>query len=157
MLSAFDRRVLSMRVRQVTGRNRRKSNGPHIAVIANCQTFGVAYAMDMLLPGATVDPIQILLGNRTTPEFLAKVLRDYDYVFGLKYISTHLRYGDHTTLERLMPSIRWFPLFHFPAYHPDFLFLQGRARLAPYLACSTSRNRPFSPPPFAWVCHKSRR
>ncbi|MDH7793962.1 MULTISPECIES: WcbI family polysaccharide biosynthesis putative acetyltransferase [unclassified Beijerinckia] len=124
MLSAFDRNVLSKRVRQVTGRNRRKSNGPHIAVIANCQTFGVAYAMDMLLPGATVDPIQILLGNRTTPELLAKVLRDYDYVFGLKYISTHLRFGDHTTLERLMPSIRWFPLFHFPAYHPDFLFLQ---------------------------------
>ena len=122
MLSKYDRRVLRMRVRQLTTR---RPSGPRIAVVANCQSFGIAYAMDMLVEGATVEPIQILLNNRTTPRLLAKVLSDYDYVFGLRYISNHLRGGDSFAFDHLLPHASWFPVFFFGGFHPDFLHLQA--------------------------------
>jgi len=122
MLSEYDRRVLKMRLRQIAGR---RPSGPRIAVVANCQTFGIAYAMDLLVEGATVEPIQILLGNRTTPDLLARVLRDYDHVFALRHISNHLKGADSLALERLLPHTHWFPLFYFGGFHPDFIHLQA--------------------------------
>jgi hypothetical protein len=122
MFSEYDRRVLKMRLRQLFGRRPSGPRvGPRIAVVANCQTFGIAYAMDMLVEGATVEPIQILLDNRTTPDLLARVLCDYDYVFGLRHISGQLRGSDSVALERLLPQTHWFPLFYFGGFHPDFL------------------------------------
>ena len=32
-----------------------RNTGPRIAVVGNCQSFGVAYAMKVLDPSATVD------------------------------------------------------------------------------------------------------
>lgn len=130
MFSEYDRRVLKMRLRHLT--NRRPS-GPRIAVVANCQTFGIAYAIDMLVAGATVEPIQILLGNRTTPDLLARVLRDYDHVFGLRHISNHLKGNDSLALERLLPRAHWFPLFYFGGFHPDFINLQAEAAPRPIM------------------------
>jgi hypothetical protein len=135
MFSEYDRRVLKMRLRQLSGQRPSgpRIAGPRIAVVANCQTFGIAYAMDMLVEGATVEPIQILLDNRTTPDLLAKVLSDYDYVFGLRHISNHLKGNDSLALERLLPRAHWFPLFYFGGFHPDFIHLQAEAAPRPIM------------------------
>ena len=73
MLTQVDRQILKSwrqyaiepRIAKFTGRVMRNI-GPRIAIIGNCQSFGVAYAMKVLDPSATVDHFSMIARARST-------------------------------------------------------------------------------------------
>jgi len=76
------------------------SNRARIAVIGNCQSYGVAYAMKLLDPSATVDHFSAIGKSFGTIEFFAKTLGNYDYVFSHEFPPGHLKNGASTNCAR---------------------------------------------------------
>jgi hypothetical protein len=105
-----------------------RKNGPRIAVIGNCQSFGVAYAMQLLDPSASVDRFAVHMKAHVDVERLAKTLSRYDYVFSHEFQSGLLRRGDSDDLRRLLPNATFFPCLWFAAYHPDHIHLLDATR-----------------------------
>ena len=84
MLSEIDHQLLHVWVRRLLGREK---GAPRIAVVGNCQSFGIAYGMKLLIPHAHVDRFTIVRKGVTTLDMLAKTLAGYDHVFSLEFLA----------------------------------------------------------------------
>ncbi len=104
--------------------NGRTSNGgPRIAVIGNCQSFGVAYAMKLLDPTAQVDHYSAVAKAFSSIDLLARTLATYDYVFSQDFPSHIVRGGDSQELLRRVSGATLFPTVSFAPFHPDLVYL----------------------------------
>lgn len=112
------------RIAKFTGR-RIRATGPRIAVLGNCQAFGVAYAMKVMDPSATVHHYSAIGSSRfANLDLLAKTLDTYDYVFSHDFLSGHLRGpGDSVELRRRVPKVTRLPAITFAAFHPDLIYI----------------------------------
>ena len=108
-------------------------SGPRIAVVGNCQSFGVAYSMKVLDPSATVDHFSVIGRPKVSIGVLARTLQTYDYVFSHPFPAGHVRGGDIEDLRRDVKNLRLFPAIVFAGFHPDLVYLQDAAREAPVL------------------------
>ena len=63
------------RLAACTGRKLRAS-GPRIAVVGNCQSFGVAYAMKLLDPTATVHHFSVVAKARANSRYFLQDIGD---------------------------------------------------------------------------------
>jgi len=131
MFSQIDKQILKTwrqyaiepRLAKLTGRELRNT-GPRIAVIGNCQAFGIAYAMKLLDPSATVDHFSAIGRSRANMNLLVKTLDTYDYVFSHDFLAGHVRDGDSEELRRRLPKTVLFPAVTFAAFHPDLIYIQ---------------------------------
>ncbi len=112
------------RIAKVTGREIR-TTGPRIAVVGNCQAFGVAYAMKVMDPSATVHHFSAIGRSRfANMDLLVRTLETYDYVFSHEFLSGHLRGpGDSGELRRRLPKVTRLPAVTFAAFHPDLIYI----------------------------------
>ncbi|HEY8138873.1 MAG TPA: WcbI family polysaccharide biosynthesis putative acetyltransferase [Methylocystis sp.] len=98
-------------------------SGPRIAVVGNCQSYGVAYAMKLLDPSATVDHFSAIGKSHATIKLFAKTLESYDYVFSHEFPPGHLKNGGINELRGLFSGLILFPAITFQAFHPDLIYL----------------------------------
>lgn len=132
MLSQIDKQILKSwvqyaiepRIAKVTGRQLRRT-GPRIAVVGNCQAFGVAYAMKVMDPSATVHHYAAIGHARVADMgLLVKTLDTYDYVFSHEFLHGHLRGpGDSQELRARLPKVTRLPAVTYAAFHPDLVYL----------------------------------
>jgi hypothetical protein len=131
MFSELDKQIarswyrysIEPRLAKLTGKSPRKS-GPRIAVVGNCQSFGVAYAMKALDPNACVDLYWAIAKSRADVKLLAKTLATYDYVFSHEFPAGCVRGGGSKELKDLLDKVILFPVVTFAAFHPDLIYLQ---------------------------------
>jgi hypothetical protein len=109
-------------------RRTKARTGPRIAVLGNCQSFGVAYAMKVLDPSATVDHFTVIGRVRANLSTLAKTLQTYDHVFSHLFPKGHVKGGDVHDLSEMVEGLRLFPAIVFAGFHPDLIYLQDPAR-----------------------------
>lgn len=102
--------------------------GPRIAVIGNCQAFGLAYAMKLLDPTARVSHFSAIAKTLADMRLLAKTLATYDYVFCHEFLHGHVRGGDSAELGRLLDKVIMIPSITFSAFHPDLVYLLDETR-----------------------------
>lgn len=132
MLSQVDKQILKSwvqyaiepRIAKVTGRQLRQT-GPRIAVVGNCQAFGIAYAMKVMDPSATVHHYAAIGRARVADMgLLVKTLDTYDYVFSHDFLHGHLRGpGDSQELRARLPKVNRLPAVTYAAFHPDLVYL----------------------------------
>lgn len=136
MFSQIDKQIIRSwrqyaiepRLAKLTGRVLRNT-GPRIAVIGNCQTFGVAYAMKVMDPSATVDHFSAIARGRASISLFAKTLATYDYVFSHDFLEGHVRGGGSAELCKLLPKTLIFPAITFAAFHPDLVYIHDLERM----------------------------
>ncbi|WP_424361318.1 WcbI family polysaccharide biosynthesis putative acetyltransferase [Methylocystis parvus] len=137
MFSQIDKQILKSwrqyavepRLARLTGRILRNT-GPRIAVLGNCQAFGLAYAMKVMDPSATVDHFSAIGRSRVaTMDMLVKTLDTYDYVFTHDFLEGHLRGGGDSEelLRRLPGKATKTPAVTFAAFHPDLIYIQDKS------------------------------
>lgn len=137
MFSQIDKQILKSwrqyavepRLAKLTGRTLRNT-GPRIAVLGNCQAFGLAYAMKVMDPSATVDHFSAIGRSRVaTMDMLVKTLDTYDYVFTHDFLEGHLRGGGDSEelLRRLPGKATKTPAVTFAAFHPDLIYIQDKS------------------------------
>ncbi|MEA2832224.1 MAG: hypothetical protein QOG66_426 [Methylobacteriaceae bacterium] len=125
LLSLLDRRVIATLLSRSF---RRPGYGPRIAVVANCQSFGLAYAMKLLNLDATVHRFPIIYKSWTDGRTLARTLKLYDYVFFQPFGPGYVRGGSgHPVLEELRDAIQ-LPTLTFTGFHPDQVFIYDRVK-----------------------------
>lgn len=142
MLSRIDRQIVASwyryliepRLAEIVGRVLR-TTGPRIAVVGNCQSFGVACAMKSFDPTATVDQFSVIGRTRADMALLARTLSTYDYVFSHDFPEGHVRGGDSAALRERLDDITFFPAVGFAAFHPDLVYVfdgtRGQAVMGP--------------------------
>lgn len=131
MFSQIDKQILKSwrqyaiepRLARLTGRTLRNT-GPRFAVVGNCQAFGVAYAMKVMDPTATVDHFAAIGRSRATIDLLVKTLDTYDYVFSHDFLDGHVKGGDSAELRRRLPKVVPMPHITFAGFHPDLVYIQ---------------------------------
>jgi hypothetical protein len=129
LISQIDKQILRARAATLLGprlarwRGGPKEAGPRIAVIGNCQSFGVAYAMKLLDPTARVDHYSAVAKALADIDLLAGTLADYDYVFTQDFPSHIVRGGDSQELLRRISNATLFPTVSFAAFQPDLVYL----------------------------------
>ncbi|QGM96435.1 WcbI family polysaccharide biosynthesis putative acetyltransferase [Methylocystis parvus] len=136
MFSQIDKQILKSwrqyavepRLAKLTGRTLRNT-GPRIAVLGNCQAFGLAYAMKVMDPSATVDHFSAIGRSRVANmDMLVATLATYDYVFTHDFLEGHLRGGgDSEELIRRLPKTVKTPAVTFAAFHPDLIYIQDKS------------------------------
>jgi hypothetical protein len=99
-------------------------NGPHIAVIGNCQVSGIGASLRRLRPDSQVDIWHIGVHPDETKEQTRERLRRYDFVF------SHLGKdcGDILALSKLrdiVPQVFHLPTVVFRGFQPDCVYLLG--------------------------------
>jgi hypothetical protein len=116
------------RLARLTGRVLRNT-GPRIAVLGNCQAFGLAYAMKVMDPSATVDHFSAVGRSRVANmDMLVKTLDTYDYIFTHDFLAGHVRgEGDSEELLRRLPKATKTPAVTFAAFHPDLIYIQDKS------------------------------
>ncbi len=120
MLSELDRQLYHFWRRRFQGRD---AGSPRIAVVGNCQSFGVAYAMKTLNPAARVDRFTIIRKGLATVDMLARALATYDHVFSIHFPKGYLRDGGFEQLRERLPNVRLLPSLVFSGYHPDLVYI----------------------------------
>lgn len=137
MISQIDKEIIRSwcgyaiepRLTRLLGRPKRGS-GPRIAVVGNCQSYGVAYGMKLLEPEATVDRFSMIRRSLASLEVLARTLETYDYVFSHDFVAGHMRSGGGSEeLARLLPRTKLFPAISFAAFHPDLVLIHDPSRM----------------------------
>jgi hypothetical protein len=135
MLSQIDKQIvrswrqylIEPQLAKLTGRKLRNT-GPRIAVVGNCQSFGVAYSMKLMDPSATVDHFSAIGRSKAAFSLFAKTLSTYDYVFSHEFLHGHVKGGDSGELLRRVSQARLFPAVSFAAFHPDLIYLMDATR-----------------------------
>jgi hypothetical protein len=102
--------------------------GPRIAVIGNCQAFGIAYAMKLLDPTAHVSHFSAIGKTLADVDLLAKTLATYDYVFSHEFPAGSVRGGGSDELCARLDKVIMFPAITFAAFHPDLVYLLDETR-----------------------------
>jgi hypothetical protein len=127
MLSEIDRQLLHVWRRRLLGKDR---GAPRIAVVGNCQSFGIAYGMKLLNPSAHIDHFTIVRKGVADLKLLARTLSTYDHAFSLEFQPGFVRGGGWEELRALMPDIAPIPSIVFAGFHPDTVYAldptQGR-------------------------------
>jgi hypothetical protein len=128
IFKSWRQRAVEPRLAKLTGRALRNT-GPRIAVVGNCQAFGLAYAMKVMDPSATVDHFSAIGRSRFADmDLFAKTLDTYDHVFTHDFLSGHLRgAGDSEELRRRLPQVASAPAITFAAFHPDLIYIQDKS------------------------------
>jgi hypothetical protein len=124
-LSNLDRRVLATLKDAAVGRQKRDLR---IAVLGNCQSFDVAYAMQLLNVRATVHHYPIQTKAKITGNMLVRALRTYDRVFLQDFGEGLVRGGSSDLLCGELANAIRYPSLLFGAYHPDAIFIHDRSR-----------------------------
>ncbi len=122
LLSNLDRQVLSVLKDGALGRPK---PGPRLAVLGNCQSFDVAYAMKLLDPAATVHHYPIQGKAKISGKMLVRALRDYDHVFLQDFGDGFVRGASSAVLCNELRSTTKYPSLLFGAYHPDSIFVSA--------------------------------
>jgi hypothetical protein len=123
-LSSLDRRVAAT---LKEGAPKQSGSGPRIAIVGECQSFGVAYAAQLLNLDATVHRFPVHLKSRTDLRTLASALRLYDHVFLQAFPDGVVRGGSSDYLRDQFPGAIFVPSLIFTAYHPDSIFIADQA------------------------------
>lgn len=127
LFRAFKEYQIEPRLARVTGRVMRNV-GPKIAVIGNCQAFGVAHAMKLLDPSASVHHYSAIGRSKADMALFARAMNAYDHVFTHPFPQGHIKGGDSDELARLVPKAVTFPAVTFAAFHPDLVYLLDKTR-----------------------------
>lgn len=122
IIRSWYRHLVEPRLAKLTGRVLRNT-GPRIAVVGNCQSFGIAYAMKLLDPSASVDHYSAIRKSRADIKLFVKTLATYDYVFSHEFPQGHIRGGDSEELRNRLDRTTLFPAVTFAAFHPDLVYL----------------------------------
>lgn len=125
MLSEIDRQIAHVWRRRLLGREK---GAPRIAVVGNCQSFGIAYGMKLLLPSAQVDRFTIVRKGLADLKLLARTLSNYDHVFSLEFQPGFVRGGGWEELRAIMPSVQPIPSIVFSGFHPDTVYILDPAK-----------------------------
>jgi hypothetical protein len=125
LLSNLDRQVLTALKDGALGRLK---PGPRIAVLGNCQSFDLAYAMKLLNVGATVHQYTIQSKAKITGKMLVRALRPYDHVFLHDFGEGFVRGATSEFLSNELVNITRCPSLLFGAYHPDSIFINDRGK-----------------------------
>lgn len=129
MLSQIDKQLLrsflAPRLAKLTGR---KPAGPRIAVIGNCQSYGLAYAMKLLDPTAQVDHFSSITKSFANIDQFTSVLSTYDKVFYQDFPQGVVRGGDSEDLTGRLANATRVLTPNFAAFQPDLVYLIDKAR-----------------------------
>jgi hypothetical protein len=125
LLNILDRRVIaSLRDRSL----RRPGSAPRIAVVANCQSFGVAYAMKLLNLDATVHRFPVIFKSWIGVKTLARTLKLYDFVFFQPFGPGYVRGGSAEPILQELNDPTLLPTLIFTGFHPDQVYVHDRAK-----------------------------
>jgi hypothetical protein len=127
IVRSWYRYLVEPRLAKLTG-NISRTIGPRIAVVGNCQSFGVAYAMKVLDPSACVDLYWAIGKTYADIKLLAKTLATYDYVFSHEFPAGNVRGGGSDELRGFLDKTILFPVVTFAAFHPDLVYLLDASR-----------------------------
>ncbi|MGC1860550.1 MAG: WcbI family polysaccharide biosynthesis putative acetyltransferase [Methylocystis sp.] len=111
-------------VAKMTGRVLR-ATGPRIAVVGNCQSFSVAYSMQLLCPTAKVDHFPVISLSRLPLKFFARTLATYDHVLMHEFSTGLIPGGGSIELRGLLKKPISIPMITFAAFHPDCVYAGG--------------------------------
>jgi hypothetical protein len=125
LLSNLDRRVLATLKDGALGRVK---PGLRIAVLGNCHSLDIAYAMQLLNVGATVHRYPIQTRSKITGKMLVRALRTYDHVFLQDFGEGLIPGGSSDLLARELANAMRYPTLLFGAYHPDAIFVHDRSK-----------------------------
>src|SRR5947209_6416994 len=125
LLSNLDRRVLATLKDGALGRVK---PGLRIAVLGNCHSLDLTYAMQLLNVGATVHRYPIQTRSKITGKMLIRALRTYDHVFLQDFGEDLIRGGSSELLARELVNATRYPTLLFGAYHPDSIFVHDRSK-----------------------------
>src|SRR5436305_4458066 len=125
LVSSLDRQVIASWRKKAL---KRRPSGPRIAVVGNCQSFGIAYAMKLLDLEAEIDRFSIVAKSWTDVKTLARTLETYDYVFSQNFAPGYVRGGASDALRNELRGGIWFPSLAFGAYHPDLILVFDRSK-----------------------------
>ena len=100
-----------------------RTTGPRIAVIGNCQSYSVAYAMKLLLPASRVDHFPVNSRARLSIGVLAETLATYDFIFAHEFPGGFIPGGGLDELRAKLPRIVLIPQISFAAFHPDCIYV----------------------------------
>ncbi|HMK89626.1 MAG TPA: WcbI family polysaccharide biosynthesis putative acetyltransferase [Methylocystis sp.] len=130
MLSQIDKQIIRASVGPHLARLKRQppAAGPRIAVIGNCQSYGVAYAMKLLDPLAQVDHYSAITPTIASIDRLAAVLSKYDRVFSQDFPPGVVKGGDSQELLRRLSNAQLFPTLNFAGFQPDLVYLTDATR-----------------------------
>ncbi|HXY58318.1 MAG TPA: WcbI family polysaccharide biosynthesis putative acetyltransferase [Methylocystis sp.] len=130
MLSQIDKQLIRAYAAPRLAKLRRAAPpfGPRIAVIGNCQSYGVAYAMKLLDPTARVDHYSAITRAIANIDQLCAVLSDYDQVFSQDFPTGIVKGGDSQELMRRLDNALLFPTLNFAAFQPDLVYLTDATR-----------------------------
>jgi hypothetical protein len=124
-LTSLDRRVIaSLRSKSL----RQAGTGPRIAVVANCQSFGLAYAMKLLNLDATVHRFPVLFKSWVDVKMLARALKHYDYVFFQPFGPGYVRGGSAEPILQELKDPILLPTLIFTGFHPDQVYVHNAAK-----------------------------
>jgi hypothetical protein len=124
-LTSLDRRVIgSLRSKAL----RQAGAGPRIAVVANCQSFGLAYAMKLLNLDATVHRFPVLFKSWVDVKMLARALKLYDYVFFQPFGPGYVRGGSAEPILQELKDPILLPTLIFTGFHPDQVYVHDAAK-----------------------------
>ena len=121
MLTQVDRQIaLAWRDRRFG----KPSSGPRLAVVGNCQSFGLSFGMKVLKPDATIDRFALVSRSWADLKILAATLRAYDHVFVQDFGPGLLRDdADSSALHGALQNTRRAPFMNFAGFHPDVVYL----------------------------------
>ena len=125
MFSEIDHQLLHVWSRRLLGRDKGE---PRIAVVGNCQSFGIAYGMKLLVPHAHVDRFTIVRKGATSLDMLARTLSNYDHVFSLEFQPGFVRGGGWEELKARLPAVAPIPSIVFSGFHPDTIYILDPTR-----------------------------
>jgi hypothetical protein len=130
MLSQIDKQILRAhlvpRLNKLLGRA--PAGGPRLAVVGNCQSYGIAYAMKVLAPSAQVDHYSVVHKTLANIDRLATTLERYDRVFLQNFPAGIVRGGDYEDLLSRLTKVTRMPSMVFAAFHPDLVYLLDATR-----------------------------
>ena len=146
MLTEIDRQIVNswrhrLRAKGAAASSRgpciAQSRGPRIAVVGNCQSFGIAYGMKVLNPASVVERFTIVRPGWANLDILARTLRNFDHVFSLDFEEGFVRGGGSARLREMLPNIVPFPTVVFSGFHPDTIYLLDPTRGGMPIECPT--------------------
>ncbi len=131
MLSQIDKQILRAHLLPALNKALRRppGSGPRLAVIGNCQSYGIAYAMKVLAPSAQVDHYSVVHKTLANMEQLVRTLQGYDRVFMQNFPAGIVRGGgDYEDLLARLTTVTRMPSLAFAAFQPDMVYLLDATR-----------------------------
>jgi hypothetical protein len=124
-LSNLDRRVLATLRDRALGRMK---PGLRIAVLGNCHSLDIAYAMKLLNVSAIVHRYPVQAKAKISGNMLVRALRTYDHVFLQHFGGELVRGGSSDFLSQHLSNAIVYPTLLFGGYHPDSIFVYDRSK-----------------------------